>query len=172
MPKLGIIVSNATPLIYLAKAGRLDILKVVFGEILISEQVKVEVVDKGKALGRKDAHIVEKAIREGWIKVRKTQLIEVPVKLDKGEVSVLSLAKKAKSSVVLLDESSARLSARLLGLTPRGTIFVLLKALEMKKIDLSEFLKILNNLIDEGFRLKEEVYIEAVRAAREITKEE
>jgi len=40
--------------------------------------------------------------------------------------------------------------------------------LEKKKIDLNEFLEALNELIDKGFRLKEEVYVEAVKEARRI----
>ena len=43
---------------------------------------------------------------------------------------------------------------------------MLLKALEKKEIDLNEFLETLNSLIEQGFRLKEEVYLEAVKEAR------
>ena len=67
-----------------------------------------------------------------------------------------------------MDEVSARSAARLLGLEPKGTIFVLLRALEMGELDLDEFLKTLNELIERGFRLSEEVYIEAIREARKL----
>jgi len=130
------VVSNATPLIYLAKAGRIDLLKKVFGEVFIPEEVKVEVVDKGKQLDEKDAYVVEKAIAEGWLRVLPTEQMKVPMRLHKGEVAVLSLAKKLRLRLVLLDEVSARSAARLMGLTPRGTVFVLLKALEKRQIDL------------------------------------
>ena len=40
------IVSNPTPLIYLAKAGRLSLLKKVFEEIVIPSEVKIEIVDE------------------------------------------------------------------------------------------------------------------------------
>jgi predicted nucleic acid-binding protein len=166
------VVSNATPLIYLAKTGRIDLLKKVFGKVFIPEEVKIEVVDKGKLLKEKDAYAIEKAIHEGWLKVLTAETIEVPMKLDKGEVAALSLAKKLKLNVVLLDEVSARSAARLLDLTPRGTVFVLLKALEKKEIDLDEFLEVLSQLISEGFRLKEEVYVEAVKEAKRIASEE
>jgi len=43
------VVSNAAPLIYLAKVGRIDLLKKVFGEVFISEEVKVKVVDRGSS---------------------------------------------------------------------------------------------------------------------------
>jgi len=72
---------------------------------------------------------------------------------------------------VLIDEASARTAARLMGLKPRCTIYVLLKALEIKKLDLNDFLNILDELVKHGFRLKEEVYLEAIKKAREIAKE-
>lgn len=164
---MGSIVSNATPLIYLAKLGRLDLLKRVFGEVFIPEEVRIEVVDRGKQLGERDAYLIEKAIDDGWLKVSRAEIVEVPIKLELGEVAVLSLAKNLGVREVLMDEISARTAARLLGLIPRGTIFVLLKAVERKEMDLDNFLEVLNELIKHGFRLKEEVYLEAVRKARE-----
>lgn len=168
---MGGIVSNATPLIYLAKVGKIDFLKKVFGEVFIPEEVKIEVVDRGKLLGERDAYVIEKAIGEGWLKVLTTEIVEVPIKLESGEVAVLSLAKKLGLREVLLDEVSARVAARLLDLKPRGTVFVLLKTLEKKEIDLNEFLEVLSQLIRYGFRLKEEIYVEAVREARRIAAE-
>lgn len=168
---MGGIVSNATPLIYLAKVGKIDFLKRVFGEVFIPEEVKIEVVDRGKLLGERDAYVIEKAVGEGWLKVLTTEIVEVPIKLESGEVAVLSLAKKLGLREVLLDEVSARVAARLLDLTPRGTVFVLLKALEKMEIDLNGFLEVLNQLIRHGFRLKEEVYVEAVREERRIAAE-
>jgi predicted nucleic acid-binding protein len=165
------VVSNATPLIYLAKIGRMDLLKKVFEEVFIPEEVKVEVVDEGKRLGEKDAYIVEKAVRGGWLKVLTVEALEIPIKLEQGEVAVLSLAKRQGFREVLVDEVSARTAARLMGLIPRGTVFVLLKALEIEEISLNDFLDALSDLVRHGFRLKEEVYLEAVRKAREISKE-
>lgn len=162
------IVSNATPLIYLAKARRLDLLRTIFKEVYIPEEVKVEVVDRGKKLGEEDAYVVERAINDGWLKVLKAEPMEVPIKLQPGEVAVLSLAKKLGLREVLVDEASARAAARLLDLTPRGTVYVLLKALETREIDLNRFLEALSQMIRQGFRLKEEVYVEAVREARRI----
>jgi len=165
------VVSNSTPLIYLAKVGRLDLLKKVFGKVLIPQEVKVEVVDKGKLLGEQDAYLVEKAIHEGWIEVLVADPLEMSMVLDKGEGAALALAKQLGIKDVLLDEVSARSAARLLDLTPRGTVFVLLKALQNKDIDLDAFIEILNDLVRHHFRLKEEVYLEALKEARKIASE-
>lgn len=168
---MGGIVSNATPLIYLAKIGRMGLLRNLFGEVFIPEEVRVEVVERGKQLGERDAYVVEKAINDGWLKVSRAEVVEVPIELDTGEIAVLSLAKKLGLREVLIDEASARTAARLLGLTPRGTIFVLLKALERGEMDFDKLLEVLNELIRHGYRLKEEVYIEVVRRAREMVAE-
>lgn len=161
------IVSNATPLIYLAKVGKLELLKI-FGEIYIPEEVKVEVVDRGKALGKQDSYVIEKAVKEGWIKVLKTEPVEIPIKLHPGEVSVLSLAKKLGVKEVLVDEKPSRFAAKLINLKPRGTVFVLLKALKEGLIDLDEFIDTLSELVKQGFRLKEEIVVEAIKEAKRI----
>lgn len=163
------VVSNSTPLIYLAKIGRLDLLQELFGEVLIPKGVYDEVVEKGKSLGIKDAYIVEAAVVQGWIKVIAADPLEMPIELDKGEEEALSLAKQLKATV-LIDEVSARSAARLLDLTPRGTIFVLLLALKEKKIVFDELMQALNELIDAGFRLKEEVYVQAIKEATKLAK--
>jgi predicted nucleic acid-binding protein len=157
------IASNATPLIYLAKTGKLDLLKKTFGVVFIPQEVKIEVVDKGKQLDQKDAYIIEAAITEGWLKVQNTKPIKIPIKLEQGENATLALAKNLGLKEVLIDEVSARTAARLMNLKPRGTIYVLLKALEKSEVELNEFLETLNSLIEQGFRLKEEVYLEAVK---------
>ncbi|MBS7651355.1 MAG: DUF3368 domain-containing protein [Candidatus Bathyarchaeia archaeon] len=164
------IVSKATPLIYLAKIERISILRKLFGEVLVPQEVKVEVVDKGKQLGEGDAYIIEKAISDGWIKVLNVEPIETPIRLERGEVAALSIAKRLGIREVLVDETPARIAAKLMGLTARGTLYVLLKALEVEEIDLNEFLDSLSKLVEHGFRLKEEVYLEAVREARRISK--
>ena len=164
------IVSNATPLIYLAKIERLELLKKAFKEVAISEEVKKEVVDEGKRLHKSDALLVEKAIEAGWIKVKKaSSLAEIQWDIEKGEKSVIALAKETGTKEVLIDESAARTAAKLSGLIPRGTVFVLLKALKMKEITFDEFLKCLEELVKKGFRLSEEIYIKAIEEARKIS---
>jgi len=161
------IISNATPLIYLAKIKRLSLLQDTFDEVFIPEEAKIEVVDEGKKLKKIDANLVEKEISEGWIKVQRTdKYMRLPIELDKGKIATLTLALDLEIKEVLIDEVSARTAAEILGLVPRGTIFVLLKALKMEKIDFDEFLEILDSLLEEGFRLKEEVYLKAIEEAK------
>ena len=152
------IVSNATPLIYLAKVKRLDLLQSVFGTVIIPAAVKNEVVDLGKQNKQPDALLIDKGIAKGWIQVKKHSPVSIKLDLDEGEKSVISLAHNLKISDVLIDEISARTAAKLLDLKPKGTIYVLLKALEMKTIDFDEFLSVMKDLLEQGFRLKEEIF--------------
>lgn len=64
------VVSNASPLIYLSKIGRLRILHDLFGVISIPDAVASEIL-RGKDLsdGFASAMDVEDAIETGWIKV-------------------------------------------------------------------------------------------------------
>jgi len=165
------IVSNATPLIYLAKVGKLDLLRKIFGEVFIPEEVRTEVVDKGKQLRESDAYSVENAISKGWLKVKKAGTVEIPLRLDPGENAALSLAKGLGLRETLVDEAPARTAAKLLGLTPRGTLFVLLEALKRREIDIEKFTHILNQMIGHGFRLKEEVYLGTLSEGRRISEQ-
>lgn len=166
-----VIVSNASPLIYLAKCSKLHLLREVFEEVCIPVEVKHEVVVQGKKLGIPDAQVVEDAIKTGWIKIHETQQLAPPIRLDPGESASLSLAKNLGISEVLIDEAVARRAARMMGLIPRGTLYVLLESLKRDLLDFNGLLEALSMLIREGFRLKEEVYIEAVLVAQRIEKE-
>jgi len=68
----------------------------------------------------------------------------------------------------LVDEKPARFAAKLLNLKPRGTVFVLLKALKEGLIDFDEFIDTLSEMVKQGFRLKEEIVVETIKEARRI----
>lgn len=163
------IVSNSTVLIYLAKIGKLSLLEKLFKEVLIPEEVFNEVVIRGKEEQHPDAFIVEKAVENGWIKVKKIealgQLEEFGI--DSGEAHAISLA-RSLGLVVLIDQAHARIAAKALGLKPRGTVFVLFAALRKKLITPKEYLNLLEELVKSGFRMSDEVYLAAVRMGKEI----
>jgi len=59
------VVSDSSPLIHLSKIGQLDILRELFGELIIPEAVYRECVMEGK--NREDAKRIQNA---NWIKVQ------------------------------------------------------------------------------------------------------
>ena len=161
------IVSNSTVLIYLAKIGRLSLLKELFREVSIPEEVFTEVVIRGKEQEHPDAFIVEKEVKDGWIYVKHIEAVEVlgNFGIDPGEAQAISLA-RSLDVPVLLDQTHARNAAKALGLRPRGTLFILLAALRKKLLTYEDYQNSLEDLVKTGFRMSDEVYLEAVRLGR------
>ena len=165
------IVSNSTVLIHLSKIDKLFLLKELFKVVLIPEEVKKEVVEQGKKHNHIDAIDVENAVNEGWIKVEKIQIEPMlkDIGIDKGEAEAISLADKKKLSL-LVDQDHARDAASLLGIKPKGTIFVLLLALKKKLLSYDNYMLSLLDLVELGFRMSGEVYLEAIRQGKKYSR--
>ena len=167
------IVSNATPLIYLAKTDNLNLLKAIANQVYIPEAVFQEVVIEGKRLGEKDAYRVEKCINQGWLRVKEVKnFLSFDFPLHYGELEVISLAGQEGIKKVLIDDAKARSVADLAGLKPVGTLWVILQAVKNRMIDFDEFLSTLESIIHSGFYLKDEVYITVIRKARQLSEEQ
>jgi len=163
------LVSNATPLIYLAKANQMSLLQSMVKQVYIPEAVYREVIIEGKRLGEKDAYRVEKAIKQGWIIVQGIKRIyPVEVTIHPGEAEVISLAKEKGIEVVLIDDAKARAASEMAGLKPIGTLWLILKAVKDHLLNFDQFLSTLEDIVQAGFYLKEEVYLKVVRQAREL----
>jgi len=158
------VVSNSTPLIFLAKIGKLNLLEKIFEVILIPNTVFTEVVGEGKEKGYYDAFLVEEFIRKGVIikkEVHVEKLKNMPI--GKGELETIELAIREEITDVLIDESKGRRIARFYELQPKGTLWVLTKAFEDDLIS-KEGLKIsIHELIKNGYRIKEDILIEIFR---------
>lgn len=161
------IVSNASPLMYLAKIGKLDLLKELFKEIIVPKEVYEEIVVEGKKEGFLDAYVVESAVNEKRIKVEEVrvdkELEMFAPEIDSGEIAVISLARKIKPSLVLIDDASARTIAEGFGFNVKGTLYVLLMALKKKLIEKKEIKDLINRLIKLGFRISHELYGEVLK---------
>jgi predicted nucleic acid-binding protein len=139
-------VSNAGPLIHLAKIGRLNLLREIFNEIIIPKTVKIEVIDKGKERGKPDAFLIEAV---NWIKVADDpadadQLAE-RVGVHPGEACAILLAKSLKVPV-LLDDSDARKFALGLGLEVVGSVGIIVRAVKLRLISKEDGLEDLGKL--------------------------
>jgi predicted nucleic acid-binding protein len=165
------IVSNASPLIYLAKANRLQILLTLYDQTLIPDAVYREVVIKGKHLGEKDAVLVEKAITEREISVRSVKRMHTPsLVVHTGEVEVISLALEEDINTVLMDDAKGRMAADMLGLKARGTLWLLLRAVRRHMLTFDAFITALEDVTRMGFYLREDVYLRAIREARRLSR--
>jgi len=149
MNSVRIAVSNSGPLIHLAKAGLIDFLFKLYDEVLIPESVYDEVVIKGKEEGHSDAIIIEQAITDKKIEVKKVLESNEEYnssKLHQGEIDAVKLVLKSKSQIILLDDEEARIFARSLKLNVKGTLGSLLDFVLKGYIDVKNALKYLREL--------------------------
>ncbi len=150
-----IVVSDATPLIALAKIGQLDILPALFGRVIIPQSVYDEVVTN--ASERAGAEEVAKA---AWLDRRSAsdqrKVIYLHAELDAGEAEALVLAEELSADWVFLDERKARQVATRIGLRYTGTLGLLLIAKQKRQIN--ELRPLLDELRAKKIRLSEKVY--------------
>ena len=118
-----VVTSNTSPLIALAKIRRLQLLKDLYGTVVMPPFVKVDCIDNGKEIGAPDAYEIEKAVQEGWIKSAaldrkwKTRVNNLMQRapIGQGEAEALIIARE-KGIPVVLDDADARGVARALGI--------------------------------------------------------
>jgi predicted nucleic acid-binding protein len=155
------VVSNASALINLARIGKLNLLRELYGELVIPEAVWHEVVVEGT--GQPGADEVQAA---AWIKTQaatNSQLVHaLQQELDAGEAEAIALALEIGAELLLMDEHLGRESARHLGLHYTGLIGVLI---ETKRKGLIRAVKPhLDALRDiAGFRIRETLYLRVLQ---------
>lgn len=71
--------------------------------------------------------------------------------IDLGEAAVIVLAKKKGDIEVLIDDSRTRRTAKIIGLKPRGTLYVILKAVKRSIVSKQEARELLGKLISKNF---------------------
>lgn len=145
-----IVIADSTCLIGLSKIGKLDILRQLFGSVIIPSAVYHEVVVRGT--GRLGAEEVENA---PWIETRevRNKLAVTAFKLlmlGTGEAEAIALASEDKADFIILDDWKARQVALELSLPVIGTVAVLTKAMEKGFIEALP--PILEELRKAGFR--------------------
>ena len=143
------IVSNSSPLILLAKIGRFNILRDLFGLVYIPKSVYHEVVVVGA--GKAGSKEVEEGIKSGWIKVETAQIgPELELILGRGEAEAIMLAEKLKLPLII-DERKGRKIAERRGIKIIGTLGVLLKAYKLSLIE--DLNTEIEKLIKAGIRI-------------------
>lgn len=121
------VVSDSSPLVYLAALGRFGLLRTIYDRVLIPTAVWEEVAVQGGV--RAEAELLRQARAEGWVHVEQV-VGTIPVamkKLDEGEREAILLA-KSNDALLIIDEARGRAVAEELGVTCTGTIGVLVEA--------------------------------------------
>ncbi|RMG12173.1 MAG: DUF3368 domain-containing protein [Cyanobacteria bacterium J055] len=127
------IVSNTSPISNLAKVGQLDLVRQIYGQILIPVAVYDEL------LNERAGETVITAVRSAtWLEVQPVQnqelVSELRNRINVGEAEVIVLAIEAKATRLLIDERLGRQSAIALGLKVTGVLGILLIAKQQNSI--------------------------------------
>lgn len=157
------LVFDATPLIYLAKAGCLHLTSELDGEKVIPESVYKEVVEEGKKKGFPDARKIEKLVDEGVFEVVSSekgrmydQLVDNSF-ISKADIDVLEIADE-DDGIALMDEDYSRSIAEVEGIECRGSVCLVFRLLKEGVIDEHKALDIIDKMIEEGWYCSTELY--------------
>ncbi|WP_395051225.1 DUF3368 domain-containing protein [Flavobacterium sp.] len=151
MPKF--IISDTSCFIILSKIEALDLLQMVYGQILTTSDIAEEF---GEELP--DWVIVKEVSDKSKQKILELQI-------DKGESSAIALALEIPDSILILDDFKARKIAQQLGLKITGTIGVIVKAKLTGKIP--SIKPYLDKIKITNFRISSEIEIQALKEANE-----
>jgi len=145
----GPVIANNTPLVALWVLGHLDLLRELYGRVLVPEVVYQEFVATDTALRQAALD------SSPWIKVvslDNPQHARVYVGLDQGEAEVLALAEEREAGLVIVDERKGRRYANRLDIPLTGTLGVLLLAKERGLI--ARLAPLLDELREAGLYLE------------------
>jgi len=150
------VVTDSSPLINLARIGKLILLRDLYGEVHIPEAVWREAVIEGG-----DQPGADEIKTATWIHthaVRNKELVQaLQQELDAGEAEAIALASEMKAELLLMDERLGRDTARHLNLRFTGLIGVLIEA--KRKGFIQSVRPHLHALSDiAGFRIAKNLY--------------
>ncbi len=166
------VVCNSSPLMWLAKSGRLALLKRLYGRVIVPEEVHRETVEKGMAEGFADAFVIKEAVEEGWLEVSAPsrvdgdlcrRMVEAAPEIHPGEAQALAMALRL-SLPLLMDDASGRALAEGLGLRVNGTVHVILKALAEGHLNRGQAKDTVLRLVEKGFRVEPGLLSRILRA--------
>lgn len=153
-----IVISDNSALSCLAEMGELDLLRRLYGKVIVTESIRREASHERapEGLKRLFANLPE------WISVVEDEVsfLEETGALDAGEASAITLAWRHRSnSLLILDEKRGRKVATNLGLRITGTAGLLTDAAAAGFIDFDDAFQSLSRT---GFRLSPQV-VECLR---------
>lgn len=153
-------VADASSLIHPAKVPKFwALLKKTFEEIHIPDAVYEEIL-KGSEMKSSDVPVIQRAIEEGWIKIRKVMSkSQLPDNLGAGEKEAIALMQKERLEWLLIDDRVASTTAKLIGLEVRPSIYLLIFWTKRKAVNASQALQMLEDMVKTGYRLSSEDYI-------------
>ena len=150
---MAVVVVDAGPLIALAKADALLVLRQLFRCHCVPQAVWAECRGKEGL----DRTRIEKAVEDGWLRVKSAPPSDAPFppSLGPGEVEAIQLAESTKGALLIMDDRLARREAQRRQLAYVGTVRLLLLAEQRSVIDDAEAL--IERMAKHGYRISSSI---------------
>ena len=146
------VIADAGPLIALARIGEIDLLRRLYGRVVVPPAVHTELAIDSTRPGAK---VLAGVFAAGWIAVETVVDSRVRWELDQllgpGEAEAIALAEQKESSFLLIDDARGRRTARTRGVPVVGVAGVLLAA--KTRVEIAAVGPVLERLSDAGYRL-------------------
>ncbi|RQG94554.1 DUF3368 domain-containing protein [Natrarchaeobius chitinivorans] len=159
---------DATPLIYLAKVDRLDLVTHLDGDCFVPERIHAEVVTAGLDAGYPDARRIERSIEAGVFEIvsadgnRLWDRLQDSPGLSDADVAVLACA-DAFDATAVMDESAGRTAAEIEGIETNGTAYLVLLCAKRGHISVAQARETIDSMVDDGWHCAPELYARIVR---------
>ena len=146
------VIADAGPLIALARIGEINLLRRMYGRVVVPPAVGSELAIDSSRPGAK---VLAGMFAAGWIAVEAVVDSRVRSELDQllgsGEAEAIALAEQEEPSFLLIDDARGRKSARSRGIPVVGVAGVLLAA--KSRGEIAAVGPVLERLSDAGYRL-------------------
>jgi predicted nucleic acid-binding protein len=160
-----IVISDSTPLITLMKADRLDLLKSLFGEVLLPEAVFAEVTSNEAF--RDEADLIRGSDYIKVVKVAdpdRVAFLQRVTGLDRGESEAIVYADESKADLLLMDEAAGRKVAQNMKLPMTGSVGILVRAYQGGMLTEEEIVKAFDRIRESNRHISEKLIQSALTA--------
>lgn len=157
------IVSNATPILHLARAGLLYLLPRLYDQVTVPASVWEEILGRGEP--RPETQVLQDA-SEKWLKVRTlapgqkrmSEALRRGAPVGQGEADTIALA-EALTAPVLMDDRVAVDLARMRGIETHWTTSVVLEAHQRGILDRTAARRAVEDLVSSGLWIRQDVLL-------------
>ena len=160
-----VIVSDTSCIGYLIQVNLLNLLQIIYGEIIIPDAVNEEIFQ----LENRGYNLTEFKNAD-WIKICHTNNLsnvnDYKYILDKGELEAISLAIELKADLLIIDEKLGRIVATNIGFDITGLVGILITA-KNKNLIIS-IKEVLDKVILLGCRISKNLYNIALNSCNEL----
>ncbi len=144
------VISDTSPINYLMLIGRIDLIRKLFGTVIIPTQVLWELSHQRAPdpVRRWSLDLPE------WVEVASAKNLDASLNLGAGESEAISLAVERECSIIIMDDLEGRVAAQARGINPVGTLNILELAAETRLVDFEEAV---TALLATNFRIHPEL---------------